>query len=93
MKGVEYFMNITVLGTVKIKTFKGSTLTFLGDEKITLTSDIAEIDSDYSNVSNRWMTSMSFEITKKDLAFIQKKNFDQIQLTFKKKSLLFDAKK
>jgi len=87
------FMNITVLGTVKIKTFKGSTLTFLGDEKITLTSDIAEIDSDYSNVSNRWMTSMSFEITKKDLAFIQKKNFDQIQLTFKKKSLLFDAKK
>lgn len=87
------FMNITILGTVKIKTFKGSTLTFLGDEEITLTSDMAEIDSDYSNVSNRWMTLMSFEITKEDLAVIQKKKFDQIQLTFKKKSLLFDRQK
>ncbi|QHI38640.1 hypothetical protein IMCC3317_40340 [Kordia antarctica] len=87
------FMEVTVLGTTKIKTLKGVTLTFLGDNELTLTSDSYEINSDFSNVSTRWMTAISFEITKKDLNFIQKKKFNQVRLDFKKKSLLFDAKK
>lgn len=87
------FMEITVLGTTKIKTHKGVTLKFLGDQEILLTSDYKEISSEFSNVSTRWMTQISFEITKKDLTLIQKRKFNQIQLDFKKKSLLFEVKK
>lgn len=87
------FMEVTVLGTTKIKSLKGCTLTFLGDTNLTLTSDSYEISSEFSNVSTRWMTQMSFEITKKDLSYISKKKYNQIQLDFKKKSLLFEAKK
>lgn len=87
------FMEVTVLGTTKIKSLKGCTLTFLGDNELTLTSDSYEINSEFSNVSTRWMTLMSFEITKKDLSYISKKKFNQIRLDFKKKSLLFEAKK
>ncbi len=87
------FMEITVLNPTKIKTFNGTTLTFLGGDALVLTSDSKEINSEYSNAYHSWVTLMSFEITKKDLSFIQKKKFDQIQLTFKKKSLLFEAKK
>lgn len=87
------FLDVTILGTTKIKTLKGATLTFLTDEEITVKSDNYEIDSDYSNISNRWMTQISFEITKTDLKVIQKKKYDQMRLDFKKKSLLFDTKK
>ncbi len=87
------FLDVTILGTTKIKTLKGATLTFLTEEEITVKSDNYEIDSDYSNVSNRWMTQISFEITKQDLKVIQKKKYNQIRLDFKKKSLLFDTKK
>lgn len=87
------FLDVTILGTTKIKTLKGATLTFLTDEEITVKSDNYEIDSDYSNISNRWMTQISFEMTKQDLKVIQKKKYDQMRLDFKKKSLLFDTKK
>ncbi|WP_298425334.1 hypothetical protein [uncultured Kordia sp.] len=87
------FLNVTILGTTKIKTLKGASLTFLTEEEVTVKSDNYEIDSDYSNVSNRWMTQISFEITKKDLNVIKKKKYNQMRLNFKKKSLLFDTKK
>lgn len=87
------FLDVTILDTTKIKTLKGATLTFLGETELTLTSDNYEVDSDYSNVSNRWMTHISFEITKKEVNFIKRKKYTQIRLDFKKKSLLFDTKK
>jgi len=87
------FLNIIILGTTKIKTLKGAKLTFLGDGELTLSSDDYEVDSDYSNVSNRWITPINFGITKQDLNFIKKKKFNQLRLDFKKKSLLFDRKK
>ncbi|WP_046758655.1 hypothetical protein [Kordia jejudonensis] len=87
------FLDTFILGTTKIKTLKGATLTFLAEEELTVKSDNYEIDSDYSNVSNRWITQISFEITKKDLNFIKKRTYNQIRLDFKKKSLLFDVKK
>ncbi|MGH1386233.1 hypothetical protein [Kordia sp.] len=87
------FMELIVLDTTKIKTFKGVTMTFLGDTELKLTSDSGEIKSDFSDVFNRWLTEISFEITKKDLNFIKKKKYTQIQLDFKNKSLLFDLKK
>jgi hypothetical protein len=87
------FMEVIVLDTTKIKTFKGATLTFIGDTKLNLTSDSKELNSDFSSATKRWLTQISFEVSKKDVNYIRKKKFDQIQLDFKKKSLMFEAKK
>jgi len=76
------FMELIVLDTTKIKTFKGATLKFLG-----------ELKSDFSDTFNRWVTQISVEVTKKDLNYIKKKKYTQVQLNVKKKSMLFDVKK
>ncbi len=87
------FMELIVLDTTKIKTFKGATLKFLGENELTLTSDSKELKSDFSDTFNRWVTQISVEVTKKDLNYIKKKKYTQVQLNVKKKSMLFDVKK
>lgn len=87
------FMELIVLDTVKIKTFKGATLTFVGETELSLTSDTQEINSEFSDTFNRWLTQISFEISKKDVNFLRKKKYTQVQLNLKKKSLVFDVKK
>lgn len=86
------FMNATILSNVNIKTFKGSKLSFLGNqEELIINSDTIEIESDYSNVSNRWITKISYIVTQKDIDFIQKKEFNQITIEFKKTTINFFA--
>ena len=87
------FIELIVLDTTKIKTFKGVSLTFLGDSELTLESDNKEVNSEFSDLFNRWLTQISFEISKKDLNYIKRKKYNQIQLDFKKKSLMFEVKK
>ena len=43
------FMELIILETAKIKTFKGVTLRFLGDTELSLTSDSKEINSEFSD--------------------------------------------
>lgn len=84
------FLEVTILSRVNIKTFKGGKLIF-NDETATLTldSDSTEIESDYSNVSNRWMTKVSFVVTKDDIKYIQQKKSTEVRFEYKKKSILF----
>lgn len=82
------FLNITILSGTNIKTFKGCKLIFVQKEKETLFfSDTQEIASDYSNVSNRWLTKISFIIDENDKNLILTKEFDDVFLSYKKKSL------
>lgn len=62
-----HFLNVTLVGTKNLKTFKGITFQFIAPEKTyELHSDTKEIESDYSNVSNQWITQFSFDITEVD---------------------------
>ncbi|GAB1855679.1 hypothetical protein MHTCC0001_05130 [Flavobacteriaceae bacterium MHTCC 0001] len=82
------FMNTTILSGTNIKTFKGCDLVFsCGDRKVILVSDTKEIESDFSNVSNRWLTKISFVISSEDKDMIINKQFEKVDLNFKKKSL------
>lgn len=82
------FLDVTVLSATNIKTFKGSSLTFVsGDKETIFLSDTQEIESDYSNVSKRWMTKISFVIGDGDKGMIVDKKFDKVFLKFKKKTL------
>ncbi|MEN3324593.1 hypothetical protein VP395_12700 [Mariniflexile soesokkakense] len=82
------FLNITVLSGSNIKTFDGSTLVFInGNDKITYFSDTKEIESDYSNVSKRWLTKISFVINDDDKKMVLERKFEKIFLNYKKKSI------
>ncbi|WP_339889163.1 hypothetical protein [uncultured Flavobacterium sp.] len=62
-----HFLNTTVVGTKNLKTNKGVTFHFVANNKTyDLHSDTKEIVSDFSNVSNQWITQFSFDITEVD---------------------------
>ncbi|WP_299795785.1 hypothetical protein [uncultured Maribacter sp.] len=82
------FLESTILSRENIKTFKGAKLSFIGaNNELILDSDITEIESDYSNVSNRWMTKVSYVVTKDDIKFITEKKANFILFEHKKKSI------
>ncbi len=83
------FLNATILSGSNIKTFNGSSLIFVNDGKETIfLSDTKEIESNYSNISNRWLTKISFIINNNnDKKMILKRKFDKVYLNYKKKSL------
>lgn len=85
------FMDAVIFSRTNIKTLKGATFTFDGkDTDLVLNSDTKEIESDYSNVSDRFMTNVTFYIDEKELDLIKKRNFDTVRITFKKKGLTFN---
>ncbi len=88
-----YFLETTFLSKVGIKTYKGGSLSFTGGKNtFEIKSDTQEIKSEYSNVSYRYMTDVSFEVTKNELKRIVQGDFKQVQFSFKKKSLTFHKK-
>jgi len=61
------------------------------DSELHLVSDTLEIESDYSNVSDRWITEISFDITDKNIEMITHKEAIKAHLNFKKNSESFDV--
>lgn len=84
------FLEVTIISNTNIKTMRGAKLVLSGsNEPFTLQSDTQEIESNFSNVSNRYITNISFDINKKEITRIKKKDFEEIQLAYKKKVLPF----
>ncbi|MCB0424578.1 MAG: hypothetical protein KDD13_08065 [Mangrovimonas sp.] len=84
------FMNIVILSHTNIKTFKGGTLVFTSENNtLTLKSDTEEIETDFSNVSNRCMTPISFIVEPSEMETIKARAFDKVSFQFKKKELPF----
>ncbi|WP_438422826.1 hypothetical protein [Aquimarina macrocephali] len=82
------FLETVILSGINIKTFKGGTLTFFGvEEDFVLKSDTKEIESDYSNVSNRFITKITFDINQKEIERIENRDYKGVRFDFKKKSL------
>jgi hypothetical protein len=87
LSGYE-FLNASILSATDIKTIKGCQLVFESqNNSITIPSDSKEIESDFSNVSNRYLTKISFVIDESQKEMILKGNFKKVSLNFKKKSL------
>ncbi len=87
--GYYYFMTI-IVGTFKIKTFKGATLTISGtDFELELKTDMDEFESEYSNVTNRNITRIDFQIEEEDVSKIDKSQIDTLLLIAKKHKINF----
>ena len=84
-------LNTTIISATNIKSQSGSIIIFEKDgvNELELNSDEKIIKSDFSNVSNRWITELSFYLSKDELAYINKREFDKIHLEYNKKTMLF----
>ncbi len=88
--GGYYFFQTVVVGTFHIKTIKGATLQVVGkDFELTLDSDMVELESDYSNVSNRSISKIDFQIEAEDAVKIDRSTVNQLILTCKKEVVKF----
>lgn len=86
------FLNIIVIGQYNLKTLEGCELIFSGSGfEHKLVSDTKEIESDFSNVSNRWITRIAFDVTDINVDFIENKTADTIELIGKKSKEIFNA--
>ena len=88
--GGYYFFQTVIVGQFHIKTTKGATLTFgFDDSDLTLNSDTVELESDFSNVSNRSITKIDFQIEEQDIEILQKNDIKSLRLKAKKEDILF----
>ena len=87
------FLDIHVVGSQSYKTFHGGELLFFyqGNEIATLISDTKEIESTYSNVSKRYLTTVSFDITEKKLDFLFDRESENIFFKCNKKEEQFET--
>ena len=86
-----YFLETTIVSVLNIKTFDGATLIFKGGKKdFELKSDTQEIKSEFSNVSNRFIAEVSFDITKTEIDQMVKGYFTEVEIKFKKKAILLN---
>lgn len=84
------FLEVVILSHTNIKTMRGASLAFSGsNDSFTLQSDTQEIESDFSNVSNRYMTQISFNITPEEITRVQEKDFENVHLEYKKRAIPF----
>lgn len=88
--GGYHFFQTVIVGQFHIKTIKGATLTLKGEGiELQLNSDMPELESDFSNVSNRSITKIDFQIEEADIATLKNSRITSIQLKAKKQEVLF----
>lgn len=85
------FLNAVVVGQNNLKTLSGCELVFSGNGfERKLISDTKEIESESSNVSDRWITQIAFDITELNVDFIENKTAETVQLNCKKTNEIFN---
>lgn len=87
------YLDAVIVGEKDIKNFNGCSLTFIDKENevAKLQSDTREIESTFSNVSNRWITEVSFDISGINIDYIIEKKSTHIKLEYKKRHEMFET--
>ncbi|WP_341215952.1 hypothetical protein [uncultured Wocania sp.] len=89
--GYHYIITI-IVGTFKIKTIKGASLNIKGENfDLDLKSDMDEFESDHSNVSNRFITRIDFQIEKEAVEKFDKTIIKSLKLSAKKQEIIFNT--
>jgi len=88
--GGYFFLKTVIVGTFNIKTKKGGTLQLNGNSvNLELNSDMLEFESDHSNIPNRSITSIDFQLEEADISKIDKTQIDTLILKSKKTTIEF----
>ncbi|MGK0387159.1 MAG: hypothetical protein ACI849_001780 [Patiriisocius sp.] len=88
----EYlFMETLLICNRNMKTFKGASLLFKSaNGDFTLTSDTQEIECEFSNASNRFISEVTFDITKEQIRRVDARDFQSLEFRFKKKVIVME---
>lgn len=90
--GGYYFFQTVIVGTFHIKTLKGAQLKIIGhDFEMVLDSDMLELESDHSNVSNRSVSKIDFQIEPSDAVRINRSAIKQLNLSCKNHEISFSV--
>ena len=85
-----HFLQTIIVGKFKVKTFKGTQLTITGlDFELELESDMMELQSELSDVPDRYITQIDFVLDKNDLPKMDRSYIKSLILTAKKQSVEF----
>ena len=88
--GGYYFFQTVIVGTFHIKTVKGAQLKVIGNNfELVLDSDMIELESDHSNVSNRSISKIDFQIEEIDAAKMDRSAIAELILTCKNQDITF----
>lgn len=88
--GGYYYLQTVIVGAFKIKTVKGAQLKIIyNNEELVLESDMVELESDSSNVSNRYITKIDFILNESDLPKLDKSLVKNLILTSQKSKIVF----
>jgi len=90
--GGFYYLKTIIVGAFRIKTIKGATLKIIGNDfELNLKTDMDEFESEYSNISNRNITRIDFQIVENDVSKINKTLVETLELKAKKNQILFNT--
>ena len=88
--GGYYYVITIIVGAFKIKTNKGAKLKIESESfDLVLNSDTVEFESDHSNVSNRFITRIDFQIEKEEVSKFDKAIIKSLKLYAKKQEVIF----
>ncbi len=88
--GGYYYLKTIIVGAFKIKTMKGATLTIKSkDFELDLITDMDEFESENSNLANRYVTRIDFQVEENDVSKINPAMLDSLNLKAKKHNIVF----
>jgi len=88
--GGYYYFKTIIVGSFKIKTKKGATLSIASNDfELDLKTDMDEFESDHSNVSNRFITRIDFQVEDEHVSKIDASKIDTLKLKAKKNVINF----
>ncbi len=92
--GGYYYLKTIVIGSFKIKTMKGATLIAKSDDfELELPTEMDEFESDHSNISKRYITTIDFQIQEEDVPKLDSSLLNSVTLKAKKKEITFKVQK
>lgn len=90
--GGYYYLKTIIVGSFKIKTMKGGTLSIASNDfKLELKTDMDEFESDHSNISNRFVTRIDFQVEEEHVSKIVASKIETLVLKVKKNVIEFKA--
>ena len=90
--GGFYYLKTVIVGDFKIKTIKGAKLFISGtDFELELKTDMDEFESEHSDISNKLITRIDFQIDEEDVSKIDKSQINKLNLKAKKQHIILNT--
>lgn len=89
-----FYFRVVIVGRLKLKTFTGAKLTInCKDLEMTLSSDMNELESEFGQLPNSYVTVVDFEIEKAQIKKLNASDIDTLRFVSKKHDVIFTTTK